>query len=120
VLTVNLPLLTIPLRQDQILISKFLVGRKTSEVVENANESSFGEGQPPEGVSDSVMRIITSDGTKPRQALNIVSSLIKSANYICGAAIIVLRRIVSKTDATHGRVYNCERPLVNDSPYQMN
>jgi hypothetical protein len=27
------------------LISKFLVGRKTSEVVENADESSFGEGQ---------------------------------------------------------------------------
>jgi hypothetical protein len=45
VLTVNLPLLTIPLRGDQILISKILVGRKTSEVVENADESSFGEGQ---------------------------------------------------------------------------
>ena len=27
------------------MISKFLVGRKTSEVVENADESSFGEGQ---------------------------------------------------------------------------
>jgi len=42
-----LPLLTIPLHQDQILISKFLVGRKTSEIVENADESSFGEGQAP-------------------------------------------------------------------------
>jgi hypothetical protein len=40
-----LPLLTIPLRWDQILISKISVGRKTSEVVENADESSFGEGQ---------------------------------------------------------------------------
>jgi hypothetical protein len=27
------------------LISKILVGRETSEVVENADESSFGEGQ---------------------------------------------------------------------------
>jgi hypothetical protein len=45
VLTVNLPLLTIPLFQDQILISKILVGRKTSEVVENTDELSFGEGQ---------------------------------------------------------------------------
>ena len=27
------------------MISKFLVGRKTSEVVENADESGFGEGQ---------------------------------------------------------------------------
>jgi len=27
------------------LISKFLVGRKTSKVVENADESGFGEGQ---------------------------------------------------------------------------
>jgi hypothetical protein len=40
-----LPLLTIPPRQDQILISKILVGRKTSEVVEYADESSFGEVQ---------------------------------------------------------------------------
>ena len=47
VLTVNLPLLTIPLRQDQILISKFLVGKKTSEVIENADESGFGEGHAP-------------------------------------------------------------------------
>src|SRR5262245_24353633 len=31
--------------QDRILISKILVGRKTSEVVEKADESSFGEGQ---------------------------------------------------------------------------
>jgi hypothetical protein len=45
VLTVDLPLLTIPLRQDQILIPKILAWRKTSLVVENADESNFGEGQ---------------------------------------------------------------------------
>src|SRR5215510_14112606 len=32
-----------------LLISKFLVGRKTSEVVENADESGFGEGQDVAG-----------------------------------------------------------------------
>ena len=31
------------------MISKILVGRKTSEVVENADESGFGEGQAVRG-----------------------------------------------------------------------
>src|SRR5215468_2000416 len=44
-LTVNLPLLTIPLGQVRILIWKIVVMRMTSEVVENTGESSFGEGQ---------------------------------------------------------------------------
>jgi hypothetical protein len=41
-----LPLLTITLCQSQILISKFLVEVKTSEIIENADESSFGMALP--------------------------------------------------------------------------
>jgi hypothetical protein len=56
--------------------------------------------------------IITSDGTIPRQALDIVPHLIRSANYVCGAAIIVPRRIAGKTDTTRSRVYNYAPPIV--------
>ena len=41
------------------MISKFLVRRKTSRVVENADESSFGEGQ----VSD-LLRLVVSRGLR--------------------------------------------------------
>jgi len=52
-----------PVPKDQILISKFLVGRKTGEVVENADESGFGEG---EGAGDS-LKAARSFGLKPRR-----------------------------------------------------
>ena|SRR5262245_22188605 len=32
--------------------------------------------------------------------------------YVCGAAIIVLGQMISKTDATRCLVYNCEPPFV--------
>jgi hypothetical protein len=40
------------------LISKFLVGRKTSEVVENSDESGFGEGQVTFASVTALLRLV--------------------------------------------------------------
>jgi len=50
------------------LISKFLVGRKTSEVVENADESSFGEGQGKREVTLPGVIAIPTPGPNSRSA----------------------------------------------------
>jgi hypothetical protein len=42
---VNLPLLTIPLSRDRIMIQRILIGRITSKAIENTDEASFGEAQ---------------------------------------------------------------------------
>jgi hypothetical protein len=45
--------------------------------------------------------------------LSTLFPLIKWANYVCGAAIIVPGQIISKTDATGERGDNCAHPFVN-------
>jgi len=58
------------------LISKILVGRKTSEVVENTDESSFGEGQLIETVNDQLKNICQIEHTRHRSKINFLVNLL--------------------------------------------
>jgi hypothetical protein len=67
------------------LISKILVGRKTSLVVENADASSFGEGQAPhprDGIFGTDTRIIGAPDIHADLSLTANSNALVTAN-IC-------------------------------------
>ena len=72
------------------MISKFLVGRKTSEVVENADESGFGEGHRKAALD---IRLVMPDAPRPAYSkieavADKVAEFYKQSQHLRGAQVV--------------------------------